>query len=51
MLKPEVVNQMGQVLAFIESRGFRFNRMMLTHISSSRVAEFYKEHQGRPFYE
>jgi len=51
MLKPEVIEQMGKVLSFIEGKGFRFNRMMLTKIGANRAAEFYKEHQGRAFYE
>lgn len=51
MLKPEVIPKMGKILSFIEGKGFKFNRMMLTRISATRAAEFYKEHLGRPFYE
>lgn len=51
MLKPEVIPKMGKILSFIEGKGFKFNRMMLTKISATRAAEFYKEHLGRPFYE
>lgn len=51
MLKPEVIEQMGKVLSFIEGKGFRFNKLMLTKIGANRAAEFYKEHQGRAFYE
>lgn len=51
MLKPEVIQKMGKILSFIEGKGFKFNRMMLTRLSATRAAEFYKEHNGRPFYE
>lgn len=51
MLKPEVIPKMGKILAFIEKKGFRFNKMMLTKLNSMRAAEFYKEHIGRSFYE
>lgn len=51
MLKPEVIERMGRIIAFIEGKGFRFNKMMLTKIGAIRAAEFYKEHTGRPFYE
>ena len=51
MLKPEVIDQMGKILTFIEDKGFRFNKIMLTKISANRAAEFYREHQGRAFYE
>jgi len=51
MLKPEVVEQMGRVLAFVEERGFRFNRLMLTHLSPESASHFYAEHAGRSFYE
>jgi nucleoside diphosphate kinase len=51
MLKPEVIEQMGNILSFMEGKGFRFNKMMLTKMGANRAAEFYKEHQGRAFYE
>lgn len=51
MLKPEVVEQMGRVLAFVEERGFRFNRLMLTRLSPESASHFYAEHAGRSFYE
>lgn len=51
MLKPEVIQHMGKVLAFIERKGFKFNKMMLTKISAMRAGDFYKEHDGRAFYE
>jgi len=51
MLKPEVINQMGKILSFIEEKGFRLNNMMLTRLGPQRVSEFYKEHEGRPFYD
>jgi len=51
MLKPEVIYQMGKILSFIEEKGFRLNNMMLTRLGHQSVSEFYKEHEGRPFYE
>jgi len=51
MLKPEVINQMGKILSFIEEKGFHFNNMMLTRLGHQSVSEFYKEHEGRPFYD
>jgi len=51
MLKPEVINQMGKILSFIEEKGFRLNNLMLTRLGHESVSEFYKEHQGRPFYD
>ena len=51
MLKPEVIPKMGKILSFIESKGFRFNKMMMTKITPHRVGEFYKEHLGRAFYQ
>jgi nucleoside diphosphate kinase len=51
MLKPEVIPKMGKILSFIESKGFRFNKMMMTKIAPHRAGEFYKEHMGRAFYQ
>lgn len=51
MLKPEVIQKMGRVLEFIEGKGFKFNKLMLTRMSSVRAGDFYKEHNGRSFYE
>lgn len=47
----KVVQHMGKILAFIEEKGFHFNRLMLTKFTAQRAAEFYKEHQGKSFYE
>ncbi len=46
-----VQNHLGKMLSFIENKGFSFNKLMLTQINAKLVAEFYKEHQGKAFYE
>jgi len=46
-----VQNHLGKILSFIENKGFSFNKLMLTKLNAKSVAEFYKEHQGKAFYE
>ncbi len=53
MIKPHAVKEkcVGEIIAMIERAGFHMKAMQLTQLSVQRAREFYKVHQGRPFYE
>lgn len=53
MIKPDVIlsGRMGKVLAYIESRGYYVMRGELQTLSEERAREFYREHDGKPFFD
>ena len=53
MIKPKVVerNEIGAVIQQIESAGFQIIAMKKTRLSITEAAQFYCEHEGKPFFE
>lgn len=53
IIKPDAVrrNLIGQIVARLEENGFRIAAMKMRHLSTSQAQGFYKEHEGKPFFE
>lgn len=52
IIKPDAVKsgKAGNILALLESKGFRIAAMRMTKLSQSQAAGFYAVHAERPFY-
>lgn len=52
MIKPTAVKNghIGSILAKINEAGFKIIAMKLTHLSYEEAEEFYRVHEGKPFY-
>lgn len=52
MIKPKAVESghIGQILSQIEGAGFRIIAIKYTHLKKNEARLFYKEHEGKPFY-
>jgi nucleoside-diphosphate kinase len=53
MIKPRAVDtaSAGRIISMIIDHGFRISAMKLTRLTSQMAADFYSEHNGKPFYE
>lgn len=53
IVKPDAVakNATGDILATIESKGFRILGMKMLHISKDEARGFYAVHAGKPFFD
>mmetsp|Transcript_32340 Transcript_32340/g.36680 ORF Transcript_32340/g.36680 Transcript_32340/m.36680 type:complete len:376 (+) Transcript_32340:42-1169(+) len=51
MIKPDVYTQMGKIIDAIYKNGFSIAQMKLIKMTMGDAREFYKEHEGRPFYD
>jgi nucleoside-diphosphate kinase len=53
MLKPDAVQRglVGEVMARLESKGFRIAALKLIQVSPGQAAQHYAVHKGKPFYE
>ncbi len=53
MIKPDAVEtgKAGQILAHIETAGYRIQAMRLVRLNRVEAEVFYEVHRGRPFYE
>lgn len=53
LIKPDGVGKhlIGTVLARFEQAGLKLVGLKMVHLAKSQAADFYKEHQGRPFYD
>jgi nucleoside-diphosphate kinase len=53
IIKPDAVQRghTGDIIALLESRGFRIRGIRMLHLSTSQAREFYAVHRERPFYE
>ncbi len=51
ILKPDTVQKgnVGNVLAMIESAGFRIRRLEMVQLTPERARGFYAVHEGKPF--
>jgi nucleoside-diphosphate kinase len=52
IIKPDAVakNVIGEIVAKIQSAGFKVNGLKLTRITRAQAGEFYAVHKERPFY-
>jgi nucleoside diphosphate kinase len=50
MLKPDVVEKMGQILKVIIQNGFKITKLKMVKMKHDHVLEFYAEHKGKPFF-
>lgn len=53
LVKPDGVERglVGDVLARIERKGYRLDRLELVHATDAQLAAHYEEHEGKPFYQ
>ncbi len=53
IIKPDAVrrNLIGQIIARLEENGFRIAAMKMRHLTPVQAQGFYKEHEGKPFFE
>ncbi len=53
IIKPYAVQKrnLGAILAKIEESGFRFCAIKTLKLEKQEAADFYKEHEGKPFYD
>jgi nucleoside-diphosphate kinase len=49
MLKPDVVDKMGQILKLITQNGFKITKLKMVQMTKEHALEFYAEHKGKPF--
>lgn len=50
MIKPDCYLNIGKIIARIQSEGFMINKLKMFKFTPELAAEFYGEHQGKPFY-
>ena len=52
MLKPDAVQRglVGEIMARLESKGFRVAAMKLIQVSPEQAAQHYAVHEGKPFF-
>lgn len=52
IIKPDAVGRAmaGNILALLESRGFRVRALRLVRLTEAQAREFYAVHRERPFY-
>lgn len=53
ILKPDAVERglVGEILARLEAKGLRFERLELRQLDKDTVRRHYAEHEGKPFYD
>ncbi|XP_021942838.1 nucleoside diphosphate kinase 7 isoform X3 [Zootermopsis nevadensis] len=49
MLKPDIVDKMGQVLKLIIQNGFKITKLKMVQMTKEHALEFYAEHKSKPF--
>lgn len=50
MIKPDSYQNMGKILDAVQAGGFQINNLKMSKFNKDSVAQFYGEHQGKPFY-
>jgi nucleoside-diphosphate kinase len=50
MIKPGAVQHTGKILECMTSNGFLVKHMRMCHLSLKDAKEFYKVHEGKPFF-
>jgi nucleoside-diphosphate kinase len=53
IIKPDAVDRghTGNIIALLESRGFRIRGIRMLHLSEAQARAFYAVHRERPFYD
>ncbi|WP_111640699.1 nucleoside-diphosphate kinase [Marinimicrobium alkaliphilum] len=53
IIKPDAVGKhlIGEIIGRFERAGLRVEALKMVQLTRDQVAEFYAEHQGKPFYE
>jgi nucleoside-diphosphate kinase len=53
IIKPDAVQRgnAGNIIALLESRGFRIRGIRMLHLSQAQARAFYAVHRERPFYD
>lgn len=51
MVKPDAVHRLGEIVDVIHSRDFEISQMKMVQLTRHQTAAFYREHEGRPFFE
>lgn len=51
MIKPDAICHAGKILECIMSNGLLVKHMRMLELTRKDAEEFYKVHQGKPFYE
>lgn len=51
MIKPDAVAKLGDILDVVEGREFEITQMKMVRLTRSQAAAFYREHEGRKFFE
>ncbi|KAJ9578797.1 hypothetical protein L9F63_005005 [Diploptera punctata] len=49
MIKPEVVEKMGEIFKIIISNGFKIAKLKMAQLTKEHARELYAEHEGKPF--
>lgn len=50
MIKPDSYQNMGKIIDAVQAGGFQINQLKMSKFNRDSVAQFYGEHQGKPFY-
>lgn len=50
MVKPDVAHRSGEIITFLLNHGFKITKLKMGTMTSKCATEFYKEHQGQPFF-
>ena len=50
-MKPDAVHRIGEIIDLIQSRDFEVSQMKMVQLLRTQAAIFYREHEGRPFFE
>lgn len=51
MVKPDAIHRLGEIVDVIQSRDFEISQMKMVQLLRHQAAAFYREHEGRPFFE
>eukprot|EP01137_Pigoraptor_chileana_P010840 Opistho-2@4133 len=51
MIKPDAIQHADEIIDIILRKGFKILQKKRVQLSQEQVADFYAEHQGKPFYE
>ncbi|CAL8252454.1 unnamed protein product [Merluccius merluccius] len=50
MVKPDAVSKLGDILEMLHAANLTVTKAKMTKLTWSQAADFYKEHQSKPFY-
>jgi len=51
MIKPDSYHSVGKIIDSIFASGFKINKLKMSRFTKDTAGQFYKEHQGKPFFE